>query len=74
MPFLDELYARLNRIINQTSLELTQESERDYEDNINYLLLNVLLGGHSVYRLLRVSNKDRKLFMDDFYLIDFHGL
>jgi len=25
---------------------VTRESESDYEDNINYLLLNVLLGGH----------------------------
>ena len=38
--FLDELYAWLTRIINQTSLE--------DENNINYLLLNVLLGGHAV--------------------------
>ena len=67
MPFLDELYAMLNRIIDQTSLEVIQESECDYEDNINYLLLNVLLGGHAVYRLLRMSSKDQKLLIDGLY-------
>ena len=67
MPFLDELYAWLNRIINQTSLEVSQESECDYEDNINYLLLNVLLGGQAVYQILRMSNKDQKLLIDGLF-------
>ena len=67
LPFLDELYAWLTRIINQTSLEVTRESESDYEDNINYLLLNVLLGGHAVYRLLHVNSTDRKHILDGLF-------
>ena len=46
---------------------MTRESERDYEDNINYLLLNVLLGGHAVYRLLHMNSTDRKLLIDGLF-------
>ena len=65
LPFLKDLYAWLSRrIINQTILSVVLDSERDYDDNINYLLLNVLLGGQAVYQLLGISNKDRKLLID----------
>jgi len=59
--YLDELYAWLTRIINQKSQEVTREFESDYEDNINHLLLNVLIGGHSVYRLVHLNSINRKL-------------
>jgi len=64
---LDELYVWLTHIINQTSQEVTQESENYYEDNINHLLLNVLLGGHAVYRLIHVNSTNRKLFIDSLF-------
>ena len=71
MPFLQDLYTWLSSIINQTSpslsLSVALDSERDYDDNINYLLLNVLLGGQAVYKLLHVSNKDRKLLIDGLF-------
>ena len=46
---------------------VAQKSESDYEDNINHLLLNVLLGGHAVYRLIHVNSTNRKLFIDSLF-------
>ena len=65
--YLDELYAWLTRIINQKSQEVTREFESDYEDNINHLLLNILLGGHAVYRLVQMNSTNRKLFIDGLF-------
>ncbi|KAG4084348.1 hypothetical protein H8356DRAFT_1356380 [Neocallimastix lanati (nom. inval.)] len=42
----------VNISIYITSQEVTQESESDYEDNINHLLLNILLGGHAMVYLV----------------------
>ncbi len=62
MNYIHELIVLL-----KTSLEVTQKSESDYEVNINYLLLIVLLGKHEIYQLLRVCNMDRKLLIDTLY-------
>ena len=72
LPFLEDLYAWLSHSINQTSLldvdvAVALDSERDYDDNIHYLLLNVLLGGQAVYSLLRIRPKDQKRIIEDLF-------
>jgi hypothetical protein len=36
-------------IIEQKSLDVSLDSEKDYDNNIYYFILSVLLGGSSLY-------------------------
>ncbi|KAL6612282.1 hypothetical protein U3516DRAFT_752397 [Neocallimastix sp. 'constans'] len=47
ITFFNFSISSLTTIKKLNSQEVTREFESDYEDNINHLLLNVLIGGHS---------------------------
>jgi len=47
--FLDDLYLKFAKIIEQNSLDFSLDSEKDYDNSIYYFILSALLGG------LRVS-------------------
>jgi len=36
-------------IIEQKSLDISLDSEKDYDNNIYYFRLSAFLGGHSIY-------------------------
>jgi len=63
-----DLYEWLScSIIYQTTLSVDLDSKGDYDDNINYLLLNVLLDIQTVYQSLGISNKDLKHLIDGLF-------
>jgi len=45
LPFLDDLFLKLAMIIKQKSLDVSLDSEKDYDNNIYYFILSALLGG-----------------------------
>ena len=48
-PFLDDLFLKFAITIKQKSLDVSLDSEKDYDNNIYYFILSVLLDGHSIY-------------------------
>jgi len=50
LPFLDDLFLKFAMIIEQNSLDVSLDSEKDYDNNIYYFILSALLGGHSMYK------------------------
>ena len=49
LPFLGDLFLKFAMIIEQKSLDVSLDSEKDYDNNIYYFILNALLGGRSIY-------------------------
>jgi len=47
LPFLDDLFLKFAMIIEQKSLDVSLDSEKDYDNNIYYFILSALLGGRS---------------------------
>jgi len=45
LPFLDDLFLKFPMIIEQKSLDVSLDSEKDYDINIYYYILSALLGG-----------------------------
>ena len=45
LPFLDDLFLKLAMIIEQKSLDVSLDSEKDDYNNIYYFILSALLGG-----------------------------
>jgi len=48
LPFLDDLFLKFAMIIEQKSLNVSLDSEKDYDNNIYYFILSALLGGVGV--------------------------
>jgi len=60
LPFLDDLFLKFAMIIKQKFLDVSLDSEKDY-DNIYYFILSDLLGRRSIYMKklnLMMGNKD----------------
>jgi hypothetical protein len=49
LPFLDDLFLKFAMIIEQISLDVSLDSEKDYDNNIYYIILSALLGRRSMY-------------------------
>ena len=59
--FLDDLFLKFAMIIEQKSLDVSIDSEKDYDNNIYYFILSALLGRRSIYEKkinLMMGNKD----------------
>jgi len=50
LPFLDDLFLKFAMIIEQKSLDVSLDSEKDYDNNIYYFILSALLGWRSIYK------------------------
>ena len=47
-------------IIEQKSLDVSLDSEKDYEYNIYYYILSAHLGGRSIYSKIKVNDVEQK--------------
>jgi len=43
-------------IIEQKSLDVSFDSEKDYDNNIYYFILSAPLGGRSIYEKIKVND------------------
>ena len=66
-PFLDELFLQFSLIAVDKSLDVSFDSENDYEDNINYFVLSSLLGGTSVYEKLKLNTGEQRQLVDNIF-------
>ncbi|KAG4090724.1 hypothetical protein H8356DRAFT_1341342 [Neocallimastix lanati (nom. inval.)] len=56
LPFLDDLFLKFEMVIKQKSLDISLDSERDYDNNIYYFILSALLGGQLVDNIFKQSS------------------
>jgi len=60
LPFLDDLFLKFAMIIEQKSLDVSLDSEKDCNNNIYYYILSTLLGGRSIYSKIKVNDGEYK--------------
>jgi len=61
LPFLDDLFLKFTMIIEQKSLDVSLDSEKDYDNNIYYFIIELLflVGVQYIQELkLMMGNKD----------------
>jgi hypothetical protein len=56
LPFLDDLFLKFAMRIEQKSLNVSLDSEKDYDNNIYYFILSALLGGRSIYEKIKLND------------------
>ena len=56
LPFLDDLFLKFAMIIEQKSLDVSLDLEKDYDNNIYYFILSALHGGRSIYEKIKLND------------------
>jgi len=54
-------------IIEQKSLNVSLDSEKDYDNNIYYHILSALLGGRSIYSKIKVNDGEQRQLVDNIF-------
>ena len=67
LPFLDDLFLKFAMIIEQKSLDVSLDSEKDYDNNIYYFILSTLLGGRSIYEKIKLNDRKQRQLVDNIY-------
>jgi len=60
LPFLDDLFLKFAMIIEQKYLNVSLDSEKDYDNNIYYFILSALLGGSSIYEKIKLNDGEQR--------------
>jgi len=67
LPFLDDLFLKFALIIEQKSLDISFDSEKDYDNNIYYFILSALLGGCSIYEKIKLNDGEQIQLVDNIF-------
>jgi len=67
LPFLDDLFLKFAMIIEQKSLDVSLDSEKDYDNNIYYYILSALLGGRSICSKIKVNDGEQRQLVDNIF-------
>ena len=67
LPFLDDLFLKFSMIIEQKSLNVSLDSEKDYDNNIYYYILSALLGRRSIYSKIKVNDGEQRQLVDNIF-------
>jgi len=59
LPFLDDLFLKFAMIIEQKSLDVSFDSEKNYDNNIYYFILSAPLGG-SIYEKIKLNDGEQR--------------
>jgi len=54
-------------IIEQKSLDVSLDSEKDYDNNIYYFILSALLGGRSIYEKIKFNDGEQRQLVDNIF-------
>jgi len=64
LPFLDDLFLKFAMIIEQKSLDVSLDSEKNYDNNIYYLILS---GGSSIYEKIKLNDGEQRQLIDNIF-------
>ena len=62
-----DLFLKFAMIIGHKSLDVSLDSEKDYDNNIYYYILSALLGGRSIYSRIKVNDEDQRQLVDNIF-------
>jgi len=52
-------------IINEKSLNISDDKEKGFDDYINFYVVCLLLGENEVYEILKIGSGERRLFINN---------
>ena len=67
LPFLDDFFLKFTMIIEQKSLDISFDSEKDYDNNIYYFIMSALLSGSSIYEKIKLNDVEQRQLVDNIF-------
>ena len=67
IQFVDDIFINFSLIIYEKSLNITDDSENDFEDNLNFYVLCLLLGGNAIFEILRIRSGERRRLINKIF-------
>ena len=65
--FVDDIFINFSLIVHEKSLNIPDNSENDFEDNLNFYVLCLLLGGNAIFEILHISSGERRRFINNIF-------
>ena len=62
IPFVDDFFINFSLIIHEKTMNIPDDLENDFEDNLNFYVLCLLLGGNAIFETLRIRSGERTSF------------
>lgn len=67
IQFVDDIFINFSLIVHEKSLNISDNSEKDFEDNLNFYVLCLLLGGNAVFENLHISSGERRRYINNIF-------
>jgi len=65
IPFIDDFYINFSLIVHEKSLNIPDDLENDFEDNLNFYVLYLILGGNAILETLRIRSGERRRIINN---------
>ena len=67
IPFVDDFFINFSLIVHEKSLNIPDDLENDFEDNLNFYVLCLLLGGNAIFETLRIRSGERRRIINNIF-------
>ena len=67
IQFVEEIFINLFLIVHEKSQNIPNDKEEDFDDNINFYALNLLLDENIVYEILKIGLRERRHFNNNIF-------
>jgi len=67
IQFVDDIFINFSLIVHEKSLNILDNSEKDFEDNLNFYVLCLLLGGNAVFENLHIRSGERRRYINNVF-------
>ena len=65
IPFVDDFFINFSLIVHEKSLNIPDDLENDFEDNLNFYVLYLILGGNAILETLRIRSGERRRIINN---------
>ena len=62
-----KFFINFSLIAHEKSLNIPDDKEEDFDDNINFYVLCLLLGGNAVFEILKIGSGERRRFINNIF-------
>ena len=67
IPFVDDFFINFSLIVHKKLLNIPGDLENDFEDNLNFYVFGLLLGGNAIFETLRIRSGERRRIINNIF-------
>jgi len=67
IPFVDDFFINFSLIVHKKLLNIPGDLENDFEDNLNFYVFGLLLGGNAIFETLCIRLGERRRIINNIF-------